>query len=30
MLESDRMDDRQQLSPRRKKKTENKNKIIYR
>ena len=31
MLESDRMDDRQQLSARRKKqKTENKNKIIYR
>lgn len=30
LLESDRMDDRQQLSARRKKKTENKNKIIYR
>ena len=30
MLESDRMDDRQQLSARKKKKTENKNKIIYR
>lgn len=30
LLESDRMDDRQQLSARRKKKTENRNKIIYR